>query len=88
MARMIEELERLQDSMTAWRREMHQHPELAFGETRTAAMVADALRDFGLEPVTGIGGTGVVAVIEGRAPGKTIALRADMDALPMQDEGG
>ena len=88
MARIIEDLEQLQGSMTAWRRDIHQHPELAFGETRTAAVVADRLRSFGLEPVTGIGGTGVVAVIEGRAPGKTVALRADMDALPMNDEGG
>jgi len=75
-------------TMTAWRHDFHRHPELAFGETRTAGLVAERLRACGLDPVTGIGGTGVVAVVEGKAPGPSIALRADMDALPMADEGG
>lgn len=74
--------------MIEWRRDLHQHPELAFGETRTASMVAQRLREFGLNPVEGIGKTGVVAVIDSGKPGPSIALRADMDALPMQDEGG
>lgn len=74
--------------MTEWRRDFHQHPELAFEEIRTAGLVAQRLREFGLEPVEGIGGTGVVAVIEGQGPGPSIALRADMDALPMKDESG
>lgn len=74
--------------MTEWRRDFHRHPELSFKETRTAGLVADRLRSFGLKPETDIGGTGVVAVIEGREPGPSIALRADMDALPMQDESG
>lgn len=78
----------LAPAMTAWRHDFHRHPELAFGETRTAGIVAERLRAFGLEPATGIGGTGVVAVIEGKAPGPAIALRADMDALPMDDRGG
>lgn len=83
-----EDIDALAPAMTAWRRDFHQHPELAFGETRTAGLVAQRLREFGLEPVEGIGGTGVVAVIDSNLPGPSIALRADMDALPMDDEGG
>lgn len=74
--------------MAEWRRDFHRHPELAFEESRTAGLVAQRLREFGLQPVENIGRTGVVAVIEGAEPGPSIALRADMDALPMQDEGG
>jgi len=84
----VAELDALGAVMTEWRRDFHRHPELAFGETRTAGLIAERLRSFGLSPVTGIGGTGVVAVVEGAQPGPAIALRADMDALPMQDEGG
>ncbi|MEM6668229.1 MAG: amidohydrolase [Pseudomonadota bacterium] len=73
-----------------WRRDLHQHPETAFEETRTAAFVAEKLRAFGCDAVeTGIGRTGVVAVIHGRnGPGdgdKSVLLRADMDALPMRE---
>lgn len=78
----------LSPDMADWRRDFHQHPELSFAENRTAALVAERLRAFGLEPVTGLGGTGVVAVVDSGKPGQTVALRADMDALPMQDEGG
>jgi hippurate hydrolase len=74
--------------MTQWRRDFHAHPELSFEETRTAALVAERLTAMGLTPECGIGGTGVVAVIEGRAPGRSIGLRADMDALPMDDHSG
>ncbi|MFT3965042.1 MAG: amidohydrolase [Sphingobium sp.] len=81
-------LNALAPAMTEWRRDLHRHPELAFGENRTATLVADRLREWGLRPVTGLGGTGVVAVIEGRKAGPAIALRADMDALPMRDESG
>ncbi len=84
----LPQLQAIAPDMTAWRREIHRHPELAFEESRTAALVAERLREWGLTPETGIGGTGVVAVIEGAAPGPSIALRADMDALPMEDEGG
>jgi len=86
--KILDSLAALAPAMTEWRRDFHRHPELAFGETRTAGLVAERLRGFGLDPVEGIGGTGVVAVVEGREPGPSIALRADMDALPMQDEGG
>lgn len=84
----IDQIAALAPLMTEWRRDFHRHPELAFEETRTAGLVAQRLRDFGLAPVEGIGKTGVVAIIEGGAPGPSIALRADMDALPMQDESG
>ncbi|ADI14077.1 M20 metallopeptidase family protein [Truepera radiovictrix] len=72
--------------LSAWRRRLHRYPELAFEETRTAAFVAETLRGVGLGVQTGVGKTGVVALVEGRAPGPTVALRADMDALPVQDE--
>jgi amidohydrolase len=73
--------------LTAWRRDLHRHPELGYEEVRTAGLVADRLRSFGLEVHTGIGRTGVVGVLRGAHPGKrAIALRADMDALPMQEE--
>jgi amidohydrolase len=68
------------------RRDLHAHPEIAFAETRTAALVAGKLRALGLEPRTGVGKTGVAATIRGASPGRTVLLRADMDALPIQEE--
>ena len=68
------------------RRDLHAHPEVAFEETRTAAFVAERLRGLGLEPRTGVGRTGVVATVRGGRPGRTVLLRADMDALPIQEE--
>ena len=76
----------LQEDMIHWRREIHQHPELGVDQPDTAALVSRALREMGLEPKE-IGG-GIVAMISGGRPGKTILLRADMDALPMQEESG
>ena len=76
------------DDVTAWRRDIHAHPELQFDVHRTAALVAEKLREFGVdEVVTGIGRTGVVGVIRGRktGSGRAIGLRADMDALPIQE---
>ena len=67
----------------AWRRDIHLHPELSNRETRTAGLVADHLRGLGLEVETGIARTGVVALLKSGKPGPTIALRADMDALPV-----
>ncbi len=81
----------MHDEITAWRRDIHQHPEILFETRRTAALVAERLREFGCdEVVTGIGRTGVVGVIRGRstASGKVIGLRADMDALPIQEQTG
>ena len=74
--------------ITAWRRDLHAHPELLYDVHRTAASVAEKLKEFGCdEVVPGIGRTGVVGVIRGRksGSGKTIALRADMDALPIEE---
>jgi len=81
----------LQPDIQAWRRDIHQHPELLYDVHRTAAFVADRLREFGCdEVVTGIGKTGVVGVIKGRKSVngglKVIGLRADMDALPIEEE--
>ncbi|QDW66776.1 M20 family metallopeptidase [Luteimonas granuli] len=78
----------LQDKVLAWRRDIHRHPELGNRETRTAALVADHLRALGLEPKTGIATTGVTAVLKGGKPGPRIALRADMDALPVTEATG
>ncbi len=75
--------------MAAWRRHLHQHPELGLECYETASFVARQLRSFGLTDIhEGIATSGLVAVIEGRAPGRTIGLRADMDALPMQEATG
>jgi hippurate hydrolase len=78
------------DEMTAWRRDLHAHPELAFEEHRTSGVVAEKLRAFGCDDVvTGIAKTGVVGVIHGRnGGGRGIGLRADMDALPILEETG
>jgi len=84
-------LAELHPEITEWRRDVHQHPEILFNTQRTSAMVADKLRSFGVdEVVTGIGRTGVVAVIKGKSTssGKTIGLRADMDALPIEEQTG
>jgi len=75
--------------ITAWRRDLHAHPELQYDVHRTAGKVAELLRSFGVdEVVTGIGRTGVVGVIRGRGPGRVIGLRADMDALPITERTG
>ena len=75
--------------MATWRQDLHQHPELAFQETRTAGVVEQRLHEFGVDEVhAGIAGTGVVGVIRGNGPGEAIGLRADMDALPIHEESG
>jgi amidohydrolase len=72
--------------VVAWRRDIHQHPELGNRETRTAALVAEHLRKLGMEVRTGVATTGVVAVLKGGRPGPVVALRADMDALPVTEQ--
>ena len=80
----------LHAEITAWRRDMHAHPELQYDVHRTAASVVDKLKSFGCDDVVaGIGRTGVVGVIRGRKGGnKVVGLRADMDALPLEEETG
>jgi len=76
------------DEITEWRHDMHTHPELLYEVHRTAGLVADKLKEFGVDEIaTGIGRTGVVGVIKGRNSdsGKVIGLRADMDALPIHE---
>ncbi len=76
----------VQPKVVAWRRDFHQHPELSNREERTAAKVAGHLRALGLKPKVGIAHHGVVAIIEGGKPGPKVALRADMDALPVKEQ--
>jgi amidohydrolase len=85
---LLREAESISGSLTAWRRDLHQHPELGFHEQRTAGIIAQSLRDLGLEVQTGVGETGVVAVVEGGRPGRTLLLRWDMDALPIVEATG
>jgi amidohydrolase len=80
------ELEDMYDEIVAWRRHMHQHPELSFHEVETPAFIVKKLESFGVDVRTKVGGRGVVGHIKGGKPGKTVALRADFDALPIQDE--
>ena len=76
----------LTEDVRAWRRDIHEHPELGNRETRTSALVAEHLRNLGFDEVrTGIAHTGVVGILRGGKPGKVVALRADMDALPVQE---
>ncbi|QKK24770.1 M20 aminoacylase family protein [Rhizobium hidalgonense] len=78
----------LEQDMIAWRRDLHSHPEFGFEEKRTAAFVAQKLREFGLdEVVEGVGGTGVVGTLKRGGGNRSIALRADMDALRITEQG-
>ncbi|MBD8068451.1 M20 family metallopeptidase [Bacillus sp. PS06] len=79
-------LEEMFDQMVEWRRHMHQYPELSFQEVETPKMIASILEGFGIDVRKNVGGRGIVATIKGGKPGKTIAFRADFDALPIQDE--
>src|SRR5438045_8907403 len=76
----------VQGKVIAWRRDIHEHPELSNRETRTADLVAQHLRSLGIEVRTGVAHTGVVGVLRGGKPGPVVALRADMDALPVAEE--
>ena len=82
-------LAEMQPEIAEWRRDLHRHPEILFETHRTSKTVADKLRAFGCdEVVEGIGRTGVVGIIKGKAPGRTVGLRADMDALPITEATG
>src|SRR5262245_54675821 len=78
----------IEDKLIAWRRDIHENPELGEQETRTAGLVADHLKKLGLEVKTGVARTGVIAVLRGGKPGPVVALRADMDALPVKEPEG
>ncbi|AYA37757.1 amidohydrolase [Hymenobacter oligotrophus] len=77
---------RVEPQVIAWRRDIHEHPELGNRETRTAGIVAAELKRLGMEVQTGVGKTGVVGLLRGGKPGPVVALRADMDALPVTEE--
>ena len=88
--RLANQIDRLTDKVEskviAWRRDFHQHPELSNREVRTSKIVAEHLKNLGLDVRTGVAHTGVVAVLRGGKPGPVVALRADMDALPVVEE--
>ncbi len=77
---------RAEPGVIAMRRDIHQHPELGNRETRTAKIVADRLRELGIETKTGVAHTGVIGLLRGGRPGRVVALRADMDALPVSEQ--
>nr|WP_316046901.1 amidohydrolase [Planococcus glaciei] len=79
-------IESLYEEMVAIRRHLHMHPELSHQEVETPAFIADKLEEMGVEVRRGVGGRGVVGTIRGAKPGKTIAFRADFDALPIDDK--
>jgi len=76
----------LEQKIVSWRRQIHQYPELGFLEVLTGKLIAEKLKEIGLEPETGIAKTGLTVLIEGELPGPTIAIRADIDALPIEEE--
>ena len=80
----IEQLAGLQAEMTAWRRHLHAHPETAFEEHETSAFVAERLASFGIDVHSGLAGTGIVGTLS-VGEGPAIGLRADMDALPLEE---
>lgn len=84
--RLFQRLESLYPELVGWRRDLHMHPELSFQEVNTPKKIAAYLQELGLEVRTGVGGRGVVGRLRGGKPGKTVAFRADFDALPIQDE--
>lgn len=78
----------VESQLIGWRRDIHQHPELGDQEVRTAKLVADHLRSLGIEVQTGVARHGVVGILRGAQPGPVVALRADMDALPVKEPAG
>ena len=83
---LIEKIVGYSEDLTAIRQDLHAHPEIGFEEVRTSGIVAEKLKSWGIEVHTGIGKTGVVGILKGNKPGKTIGVRADMDALPIHEQ--
>jgi len=86
MANISSEVKALSPHMTELRRDFHRHPELGFQEVRTAGIVAERLKSLGYTVRTRLGKTGVTGYLKGGKPGKTVLLRADIDALPIPEE--
>ncbi|MHB1224654.1 MAG: amidohydrolase, partial [Gemmatimonadaceae bacterium] len=86
VARVDDAVAKVMPRVVTWRRDIHEHPELSNREVRTSKLVADHLESLGLEVRTGVARTGVVGVLRGGRPGPVVALRADMDALPVTEE--
>src|ERR1700758_1389389 len=84
--RIIERIEGYHDDLTNWRRDIHEHPELGFEEHRTSNLVAEKLAQFGYEVFRGIGRTGVIGRLRAGTSSRSIGLRADMDALPIEEK--
>ena len=82
----IDDIKAVEQDLIHYRRSIHMHPETGFEESKTSEMVAGLLEEFGLEIITGIGKTGIIGILRGQPQKKTIALRADMDALNIQEE--
>ena len=80
--------ERYSEELYEWRKYLHKNPELSFEETNTAKFICERLAEMGIEHTPGVAGTGVTGLIRGGKPGRTLLLRADMDALPVQEETG
>ncbi len=88
MRNLKKEIEKIKEELVTLRREFHRCPEVGFEEKETAEKIANYLKELGLEVKTGIGKTGVVGVLTGYGPGKTIGIRADIDALPLEEQTG
>lgn len=82
----LREARSIEPEIVATRREIHRHPELAYKERKTAKLVSDKLRSYGIEVRTRVGGTGVLGTLRGSGTGKVVALRADMDGLPLEEQ--
>ena len=86
MVKIFKEIEAIEETLVEWRRDLHAHPELAFEEHRTSKFVAEKLREFNIEVEENIAGTGVVGTLRRGSGNLAVGLRADLDALPIQEE--
>ena len=87
-SQLAEEVSAVAADVISWRRDIHEHPELSNREFRTSKLVADHLKSLGMEVQTGVAHTGVVGILRGGKPGPVLALRADMDGLPVVEKTG